>query len=86
MPRYDYKCNKCENIFEKTFSYSEDNNLPLSEPCPNCGKEGTIERVFSTSNPTVVSNVGGIKTDGGWKDVLKEMKKEHPKGYFGHSI
>jgi putative FmdB family regulatory protein len=40
MPRYDYKCNDCEHIFEVTQSMSDD---ALTE-CPKC--DGSIRRLI----------------------------------------
>lgn len=35
MPAYDYRCQKCQNVFEKTQRISE----PAGATCPECGGE-----------------------------------------------
>lgn len=42
MPYYDFGCNECGNCFERKLDYN-DLYKPTKEPCPNCGKENTVE-------------------------------------------
>jgi putative FmdB family regulatory protein len=79
MPAYDFNCSKCETIFEKRLKMSE-SEAPLSEPCPECGSEGTIERVYSTFAVGDPIRLGVKRPDAGWNDVLSKVKKAHPKG------
>ena len=37
MPTYNYKCNACEEEFEK-FSSIASRDDQIEQPCPNCGK------------------------------------------------
>lgn len=55
MPRYDYKCPKCDHRFEAHHSFSED-----APPCPQCGYIG-VQRVITTA-PAVA---GGMNTHAG---------------------
>jgi putative FmdB family regulatory protein len=44
---YQFKCEKCNEVFEENLPMN-DNNKPLSEPCPLCNKEGGVYRDFSS--------------------------------------
>lgn len=45
---YTYKCSFCEEEFTKLLPIDE-RDLPLSEPCPNCGTEEIVSRVIGTT-------------------------------------
>lgn len=64
MPRYDFKCAKCDEVFEAT--------KKMSEPCPACTKCGGETRVhFGGSSPSAHF------TGGGWaKDNYASVKKQ----------
>lgn len=50
MPRYDYKCSKCDVVFEVEKSMS----ASAPSKCPACGKK-EVERVFlPDGSPSVV--------------------------------
>lgn len=75
MPLYDYKCIKCQHMFEQTTSI-EDRKKPTELPCPVCG--GTIEMAMTTGGLADV-RTKDLRPD--WfRDRLKQMKKKHPKG------
>lgn len=44
MPTYHYACTSCEHNFEK-FSSISDRDVPLSDPCDECGDP--IRRVLT---------------------------------------
>lgn len=72
MPYYEYRCKECEERFEEIHSIC-DRNIPVHLPCPSCG-EDAVEHFIGA--PLIVSSVGtNFKTDDGWKDRLREMKK-----------
>lgn len=78
MPSYDYGCLDCEHSFDKILPISKMYE-PESEPCPNCGKEGTVKKII-TSPAVHYTFMGGTvqgssKTPEGFKDRLREMKK-----------
>ncbi|MBW1858194.1 MAG: zinc ribbon domain-containing protein [Deltaproteobacteria bacterium] len=53
MPIYEFKCNKCEKIFEQLiFSSDEEEKLA----CPSCGKRNTSRLMSSFSSGTVSSS------------------------------
>lgn len=45
MPIYEYKCKKCNKIYEKLLSLNRNNN---SIPCPDCGEMAF--KIISQSN------------------------------------
>jgi putative FmdB family regulatory protein len=81
MPEYSYKCKECGNIFDKVFSFSEDNNSPLNECCPSCQKQGTVVRNYTPPNHAECFSIRK-KVSNGWKDVIKKIKSDHPLGNF----
>ncbi len=53
MPTYDYKCEKCGQVFEVTHGFDEDSpDSCLSDSC-----DGTLRRVFSP--PTIIFKGSG---------------------------
>lgn len=53
MPIYEYRCQKCHNVFEEWLKHSDDT---ASTPCPNCRSEA--ERI--------ISNTSFMLKGGGW--------------------
>jgi len=78
MPIYEYRCTSCENTFEDFLKIAE-RKRPCKKPCPKCGKK-TIEQ-FVSSAPAICDpvRVGARKMDGGFRDVIKKIKKAHPR-------
>jgi len=55
MPIYEFKCNKCEKIFEQLiFSSDEEENLA----CPSCGQRGVASRLMSSFSSGTMSSSG----------------------------
>ena len=81
MPYYDYRCSKCESVFELLRKMSEA-DVPLTEPCPECGSTETVERLISTFAIGDPIRLGIKRPDAGWNDVLSRVKKAHPKGHW----
>ena len=54
MPLYEFRCLKCNEVFEILVVRDEDN---VEMKCPNCGSED-FERVLSTTSYTVGSGKG----------------------------
>lgn len=75
MPQYEYKCRECSHYFTELHSMS-DRTIPVGNPCPECGAEGSIYQTF-TSTPSLVSDTKSTLTRAGseWGDVLKKVKK-----------
>ncbi len=78
-PLYDYKCQKCEYIFEEIHSM-EERTLPCENPCPNCNSEKTVEQAI-ISAPGVSLGYQGSSVQSGPKvrrfqeEVLKPIKR-----------
>ena len=68
MPTYDYKCKKCENLFEHFQSMTED---PL-KTCPECG--GEVERLIGAGAGLIFKGSGFYITDYR-KDSYKKAEK-----------
>ncbi|MDR0307684.1 MAG: zinc ribbon domain-containing protein [Chitinispirillales bacterium] len=52
MPIYEYKCDKCGNLFEELVTGDRDKKIP----CPSCNSPETQKRI---------SAIGGISVKGG---------------------
>ena len=83
MPIYSYGCSNCETLFETILKMSE-MELPLSEPCPECGVAGNITQMVTAANFGDPVRMGRVKPDAGWNDVLSKVKSAHPKGNWGN--
>ena len=55
MPTYEYRCKKCETIFEKVMLLGDHARRPLS-PCPKCNSK-KVEHIIGT-----VQAITGKKT------------------------
>ena len=64
MPFFNYKCKECEKVGE--YLVGPTTGTPEPTDCPECGKEGTMSKVFSASG---VSGevVGGYEYEYGKK-------------------
>ena len=76
MPTYQYKCNECENEFEEIHRVV-DREIPVDTLCEICG-QGNIKIV--PQFPSMISMRGSwrVQTSDGWKDTLREIKKNNP--------
>ena len=85
MPRYVYKCDTCEEIWEESFPY-EERDRPIEDGCTatisrNAPCDGKIMRIpampgFAYDN---ISSPGHLKKTPGWmKDRLKDIKRKQP--------
>jgi putative FmdB family regulatory protein len=70
MPTYVYRCQSCENQFEKVQSFKDD---PLTV-CP-CGAEGQIRRVFQPVG-IVFKGSGWYVTDSRKSESVPAVKAE----------
>ena len=83
LKTYLYTCNDCE--FEWTDGRPEKYaDVPTKWPCQKCHKKGNItfkikppEKVEKSKGPSVIRGTG-IKTDDGFKDVLRKIKDNYP--------
>ena len=83
MPIYDYVCKKCNHLFDRKLSMS-DNKLPESEPCPSCNEVGSVLQYIGAP-PGIHSGEGIVasaKIDGGFREVIQKIKANNP----GHTL
>ena len=68
MPRYTYRCKKCDQVFERTHSMSE-----KLKDCPLCEAENQLVRIPSKTIKSVSrkKKVGEVV-----KQSIEEIKKE----------
>jgi putative FmdB family regulatory protein len=81
MPIYEYGCSNCESLFEKMLRMAAMEE-PLSNPCPECGSEGTVVQMATAANFGDSTRLGINRPDAGWGDVLSKVKQAHPRGYW----
>ncbi len=70
MPIYEYRCPKCQKIFEEWSTITEDHP---EEPCPDCG---TASPRIMSSTSFVLEGGGWYVTDYGYRKGVKEEKKD----------
>lgn len=80
MPLYEYSCDECEHKFDHVSTMVKCNE-PLLEPCPYCGENGTVYRIYSTGG---VVSAGILKADKNMEDSgvqanLERIRENHPK-------
>jgi predicted nucleic acid-binding Zn ribbon protein len=73
---YSYHCKECDTTWDESHGY-ENREGPVSLPCPHCGANSTVKRVYT--------GAAGISYEGaktvaqragwGWNDVLTKIKK-----------
>ena len=68
MPIYIFKNTKTEETYEEFLSMSEREEYLKNNP----------DVIQVPTAPAVVSGVGGIKTDGGFNEVLSKISEAHP--------
>ena len=68
MPIYIFKSTKTEETYEEFLSMSEREEYLKNNP----------DVIQVPTAPAVVSGVGGIKTDGGFNEVLSKISEAHP--------
>jgi putative FmdB family regulatory protein len=84
MPFYEYHCESCDYEFDELLNMV-DRKKPESSPCPKCQKQ-TIKLKIATTHFTIGDTVrlGIRKPDREFRDVLKNIKKNHP--HHGENI
>lgn len=54
MPQYDYRCSKCEHVFDR-YLKMDNRKQPESEPCPKCGEMSVEQTIAFTNTPISTS-------------------------------
>lgn len=52
-------------------------DYPSTQPCPQCNELGTVERLAGAPGVNYSINRGGLKTPETFKDILRNIKKNH---------
>lgn len=75
MATYNYSCSECEHVFSEMLRM-DDRKIPESQPCPNCGKEGTVKQSITQLN--MVHEPGSrLKVDDGFREVQSKIAQTH---------
>ena len=75
MPNYDYKCEKCEHVFEV---FQSMNDAKLTD-CPQEGCDGKVRRLLGTGAAVIFKGTGFYETDyrsDSYKAGEKKAKEE----------
>lgn len=76
MPTYDYQCKNCGFHAEAVVPIAS-RDVPCDVPCQECG-ETAIERIPGAPGISyTVAGRSGPKTPDSFKDVLRNIKKNH---------
>lgn len=79
MPFYTFKDSDTNEVFEVQLKLSEYDDFLKENP--------TCSRYYDTDSfPGLVSGVGGIKNDNGWKEVLSKVAEKHPASELGDKV
>jgi putative FmdB family regulatory protein len=62
MPKYEYRCLNCENIFILEVSYREFNKTRKTIKCPKC-KSTNYQRLITVAPPVKYNSPGFYSTD-----------------------
>ena len=80
MPTYDYKCSKCDSVFELSKKISDRDDVSLQN-CPECSQTGFIQRLVGSPmvaySVTVKGGYGNNLPDG-FKQVLSQIDSKAP--------
>lgn len=71
MPKYAYKCNDCDHVFEMVHSM-----LMKLENCDACGASGALFRIPSLSYSTKKATASKLKTGSVVKEFIQDAKME----------
>lgn len=80
MPLYEYVCDSCGNVFDE-FSSIANRALPTENPCPSCGESKVRQNLTATPLADPV-RLGRIKAPEGFRDVLRNVKKNNHRTAF----
>ncbi|MEZ7957804.1 MAG: zinc ribbon domain-containing protein [Rubritalea sp.] len=74
MPNYDYRCEKCEQVFE-VFQKMSDNKLTT---CIKDGCSGVVKRLLGAGAGVIFKGSGFYETDNRSKSYNDGASKEKP--------
>ena len=77
MPTYDYKCEKCEHVWEAFYLMAECHK-PTEEPCPECKEEGHVIKCITNVQAIGVDHNNRRQLEnpkGDFKEILQRVKE-----------
>ena len=79
---YDYRCEKCEKLWEEHLSMSN-SDKPCGEKCPHCGADDTVKKhVGGFPGVNVDATLTPDKATGGrWSEVMNRINNSLPDRY-----
>ena len=79
MPMYDYRCDKCNKLWEENLSMSN-SNKPCENPCPYCQAEGFVKKHVGGFPAMAVDTTmtADKKTGGRWSEIMNKIKDATP--------
>ena len=79
MPTYTFRNKETNEIFDQSMKMSEYDSFMESNP--------SVERYYEPSDAmNIVSGVGSIRTDDGFKEVLSKVAQAHPNSELADRI
>jgi len=74
MPIYDYRCEKCEELWEESLPMSKMNS-PTKKACPHCEKSGcVVKHVGGFPGVATDQTLTADKKSGGqWSELMSRM-------------
>ena len=81
MPTYDYRCEKCESVWD-SFELVSNRDKPCKENCPECGEKKVVRHIGAFPNMATDTNLTANKKTGGqWNDLMQKVKSYTPDRY-----
>lgn len=83
MPQYDFTCTKCNKNWCDFLSI-DNRDKPLSEPCPYCNEQRSVEKNWGGSKFSIASDAtlnANKATGGRWNELMAKMKSGLPERY-----
>lgn len=74
MPTYEYQCDSCQYKWEE-YRLIDERDIPIENPCPECN-DNKVSRCVASAG--IHSGRGLGKVDNGFKDIIKQIKKNNP--------
>lgn len=72
MPFYDYKCDKCEHLWEEMLKI-KDHKKPEKKPCPNCGQKAVKQIILNAPSCAVDTEMRVTnRARGGFRDAMQK--------------
>ena len=82
MPIYDYRCDKCDVIWEESQSMSN-SSTPCDIKCPHCKADGTVKKHIGGFPAMAVDTTltADTKTGGMFSERMQQIQNKLPDQY-----